>query len=174
MSRDIRDSFPSKYVKASDLKGRDVSVTIDKVEYESVGSDREMKPVVYFVGKDKGMVLNKTNCNAIIQLTQTPDPDEWRGVQITIYPTETSFGGEQVECVRVRQDSVAKRRARMSIGNTNIEPLPRELQQRVERELDRQDRERVVESHHREPGDDDERASRADERASLTDDDIPF
>lgn len=98
----INDAFPSKYLKASDLKGRTVSVTIDRVEFEAVGQSREMKPVVYFAGKEKGMVLNKTNANKIMQLLESPVTEEWQGGQIAIYPTETTFAGDTVECVRVK------------------------------------------------------------------------
>lgn len=99
---DIRDAFPSKYLKASDLKGRTVVAFIDRIEYEAVGQSREMKPVVYFTDKEKGLVLNKTNCNKIIQLAESPVTEEWIGVPLALYPTETSFQGEQVECIRVK------------------------------------------------------------------------
>ncbi len=98
----INDAFPSKYLKASDLKGSEVLVTIDRVESEAVGRDREMKPVVYFKGKEKGVVLNKTNSNKIAQIAGSFDTDEWNGVQVKLYPTETEFGGETVECIRIK------------------------------------------------------------------------
>lgn len=122
MSRDIRDSFPSKYLKASDLRGRDARVVIREITYENVGKDQSKKPVVYFRGTDKGLVLNRTNCNTIIELTKTPDPDEWRGVAIVIYPTETSFGGEQVECIRVRKTQDARRQAASGGGLKQVQP----------------------------------------------------
>ena len=100
---DIRDAFPSKYLKASDLKGRSIVVYIDRIDYEPVGQSREMKPVVYFRGKEKGLVLNKTNCNKIISITASPVTEDWEGHPIVIYPTETSFQGDQVECIRVKQ-----------------------------------------------------------------------
>ena len=66
------DYFPSQFLKASDLKGRQVTVTIDRIEYEPVGREKTMKPVIYFVGKEKGMVMNRTNCNAIIKIAESP------------------------------------------------------------------------------------------------------
>lgn len=98
----INDAFPSKYLKASDLKGAEPVVTMDRVEYEPVGQDKEMKAVLYFVGKEKGLVLNKTNANKITQLAQSPVTEDWHGQQIKLYPTETSFGGEMVDCIRVK------------------------------------------------------------------------
>lgn len=98
----INDAFPSNYLKASDLQGRDIVVTIDRVAFEAVGREKEMKAVIYFQGKQKGIVLNKTNAKKIIEITGSAITEEWAGCQIKIYPTETEFGGETVDCIRVK------------------------------------------------------------------------
>lgn len=98
----INEAFPSKFLKASDLQGRTVGVTIDRVEFEPVGQSREMKPIVYFADKEKGLVLNKTNANKIIQIAGSTETEDWAGVRVAIYPTETSFQGDQVECIRIK------------------------------------------------------------------------
>lgn len=98
----INDAFPSNYLKASDIKGAEPVVTIDHVAFEPVGRQREMKAVLYFAGKDKGLVLNKTNATKISQLTGSPETDDWTGMRIKLYATETEFGGETVECVRIK------------------------------------------------------------------------
>lgn len=102
MSPNINDAFPSNYIKASDLQGRDAVVTINRVDFEAVGREREMKAVVYFEGKQKGMVLNKTNAKKIIEISGSAITEEWPGTQIKIYPTETEFAGETVDCIRVK------------------------------------------------------------------------
>lgn len=104
----INDAFPSNYVSASALHGNQVVVTIDRVEFEPVGREREMKAVLYFVGKTKGLVLNKTNARKIIEVTGSALTEEWRGHAIVLYPTETEFGGETVECIRVKPVAKAK------------------------------------------------------------------
>jgi len=98
----INDAFPSNYIKASDLKGRSVVVEIDRVEFEPVGQKREMKPVLYFTGKEKGLVLNKTNSGKIINITGSTETEDWTGKAILIYPTETEFAGDTVECIRIK------------------------------------------------------------------------
>ncbi len=98
----IDSAFPSTYLKASDLGASAPLVTIDRVEVEPVGRDREMKPVLYFKGKEKGVVLNKTNSNMIATLTGSRDTDDWSGCQVRLYATTTEFGGETVECIRVK------------------------------------------------------------------------
>jgi hypothetical protein len=107
----INEAFPSTYLKAADLKGRMVVVTIDRVEFEPVGQQREMKPVIYFVGKEKGVVLNKTNARKITEIAGSALTEEWSGVAVTLYPTETEFQGETVECLRIK--AVAKQPAKM-------------------------------------------------------------
>lgn len=98
----INDAFPSNYIKASDLKGNEAIVTIERVEFEAVGREKEMKGVVYFKGKQKGMVLNKTNAKKIIEISGSAITEEWPGTQIKLYPTETEFGGETVDCIRIK------------------------------------------------------------------------
>jgi len=98
----IDSAFPSNYLKASDLGDNQPVVTIDRVEVEAVGRDKEMKPVLYFRGKEKGLVLNKTNGRKIAELLGSKDTEDWIGGQIRIYATETEFGGETVECIRIK------------------------------------------------------------------------
>lgn len=106
----INDAFPSNYLKASDLKGRAIVVIMDRVEFEPVGQKKEMKPVLYFQGKEKGIVLNKTNANKIQSIADSPVTEDWKGRAIIIYPTETSFQGEMVDCIRVKAAPPGTRR----------------------------------------------------------------
>ena len=97
------DIFASKYLKVDDLRGRDVTVVIDSVEIAQMPNGGQKKPAVYFRGKEKALVLNKTNFNTIVQVTGKDDTDDWKGESITLYPSETEFGGEMVDCIRVRR-----------------------------------------------------------------------
>jgi hypothetical protein len=71
----INDAFPSKYLKANDLKGNRVTVTMSHVDYETIAEER--KAVLFFRGKEKGLVLNKTNASMIVELTGTTETDDW-------------------------------------------------------------------------------------------------
>lgn len=99
----IGSAYPSKYLKESDLQGREVSCVIDRVVIEDVGSpgDPEEKPVIYFAGKAKGMVLNKTN-SMYIANKYGDETDDWKGKTIIIHPDVTQFQGKLVPCLRVR------------------------------------------------------------------------
>jgi hypothetical protein len=98
----INDAFPSNYLKASDIRGAEPVVTIDHVAFEPVGRQREMKAVVYFKGKEKGIVLNKTNATKITQIAGSDLTEDWENVRIKLFATETEFGGETVECIRIK------------------------------------------------------------------------
>lgn len=105
----INDAFPSNYLKASDIGEAQPVVTIDRVEVEPVGRQKEMKPVVYFAGKSKGIVLNKTNSKKIAEIAGSNDTDDWHGVQVRLFATEVDFQGETVEAIRVKAPATAKR-----------------------------------------------------------------
>ncbi len=93
-------AFPSKYVSAGDLNGCACVLTIARVAQEMIEPSKSL-PVVYFYGTQKGLVLNKTNANAIVFL-HSDESDSWIGKQIEVYPTTTEFQGKIVDCIRVR------------------------------------------------------------------------
>lgn len=98
----ISAAFPSKYLKASDLPdGRDVRVVIEDVRMELMEQTGDEKPVCYFQGKDRGLVLNVTNASTI-STAYGDDTEEWYGKPIILFATTTSFGGRTVPCLRVR------------------------------------------------------------------------
>ena len=105
---DINECFPSKYVGHTDLQGQDVTVIAHLVVLEDINSDdaerkgRTQKPVLYFVGMTKGLILNKTNASRIADL-YGPETAHWIGQPITLYSAETEYGGKSVKCVRVRE-----------------------------------------------------------------------
>lgn len=94
--------FASKYIRAADLQGKDVKLTIARCEKNAelikAGGAKELKPVMHFEETDKMMVLNKTNKNAIAALHGRTVAD-WVGKKIVLYPAP--FRGEQ-KCIRVR------------------------------------------------------------------------
>lgn len=99
-----RTMFDNAYLGAWDIpEGRNVTVTIDRVVAGTLKSQRgtDKKPLVFFKGKKKAMVMNKTNCKTIAAMYGT-DVGEWVGKQIAIYSTTTQAGGETVPCLRVK------------------------------------------------------------------------
>ena len=101
---DYRAMFDREYIGAWDLQGKDATVEIASVvagELTGSGGKKAKKPIVRFVGKEKGLALNKTN-GKIIAGMFGPDTKDWVGKRVTLYPTMTTFGSEQMECIRVR------------------------------------------------------------------------
>lgn len=110
----VSDAFPSQYLKAADLQGRTVKVTIDRYTFEEVGDDR--KPILYFVGKEKGLVLNKTNANEIA-FTYGDDMDDWGGKVIELFSMMVSYQGKNMPGLRVRVPRVPQQTRAAQPGN---------------------------------------------------------
>jgi len=112
MTRD--EVFPSKYLKAADLKGKAHLVTIESVSYETFkGMDgREVQKVVlHFKNTEKTLPLNLTNFDAVCDATGCLDTEDWPGQRIEVYPTRTSMGGKAVDCIRIRRPPASRQTA---------------------------------------------------------------
>jgi hypothetical protein len=93
------DIFPSKYIKSEDLQGRDVPVTISHAEMEKIGDDPRL--ILYFKGKEKGMVCNKTNFGRIAYL-YGDETDDWGEKQIVLTSEFVEYQGKTVKGLRVK------------------------------------------------------------------------
>lgn len=94
----ISAAFPSQYLKAADLQQRRVTVQMSHVMMEDIGG--EMKPILYFVGKEKGLVLNKTNANTIV-MAYGDDTEYWRDQPLEMFEAMVDFQGRTVAAIRV-------------------------------------------------------------------------
>jgi hypothetical protein len=103
--------YPSEYVKAADLRGKDVTVVIDHCEWEDLvmaGGKRDRKVAVHLrsvSGKklEKRLIVGKTNLRGIAATTGEKVVEKWSGAKIALYPTTCrGADGKQVECIRVR------------------------------------------------------------------------
>ena len=95
----ISESFPSKYLKAIDLQGREVRVIMAHVEIEKLGDDD--KPILYFKGKEKGVVLNRTNSNAISD-AYGDDTEDWFDQPLILFSVMVDFNGKVGPAIRCR------------------------------------------------------------------------
>lgn len=119
----VSEEFPSQYLKASDLQGREIRLTMERVEREEIGTDKRL--VLYFKGKQKGVVLNKTNANAIGDF-YGDDTDDWRDQPIILYSIKTEYQGKPVDGIRCRvptakdnRDAAPRREDPISSGPIN-------------------------------------------------------
>jgi hypothetical protein len=95
----ISEEFPSKYLKAADLGGKEIRVIMQNVEKEKLGED--MKLVLYFKGKEKGVVLNKTNSNTICD-SYGDDTDDWFDQPLILFSVMVDFQGKVGPAIRCR------------------------------------------------------------------------
>jgi hypothetical protein len=95
-------AFPSKYWRADDLPEGGKVFKIECLDVEKIDTEKEEKNVLRFSKSDKALVLNVTNWDSIAAICGA-DSDEWPGKFVVLYPTETTFGGKTVPCIRVRR-----------------------------------------------------------------------
>lgn len=85
--------------------GKDITLTIDYVRQEVVTGNsgrKEQCMVAHFKENVKPMILNRTNAKTITKVVGSPYIEDWNGKRITLYADTTRFGGDIVECLRVR------------------------------------------------------------------------
>jgi hypothetical protein len=92
--------YGSKYISDADLKGRQPTLTVGKVEiaelHEKNGSTKR-KYVMWFEGATKALVINQTNARKLADV-YGKQTQNWIGQKIQLYSEDTSFG----KGVRVR------------------------------------------------------------------------
>jgi hypothetical protein len=100
------DFYPSKFLRAADLNGKEVVATIDRVEpadFEDNGV-KVKKPVIHFRNAGlKPLVCNKTNGKLLSIACESPDYTTWGGKQVVLYPHLVEMKGDVIEAVRVKR-----------------------------------------------------------------------
>lgn len=128
MKRD--DVFPSKYLKASDLSGKPITVKIGSAPLETLKTPdgkEQQKICLYLIGAKKVLPLNATNWDAVADIAGD-DTDTWPGNSIELYPTKTQLGGKTIDCVRIRAPQAA--------GQPAPEPRVRPVQEPASDDMD--------------------------------------
>ena len=93
--------YPSKYLRADDVNGRELSGTIAGLEVEPIAGDGKEKPVLYLTDHEQGLVLNKTNAQMIAH-SYGKEVTNWIGKPIVLHRDMVQFQGKFVPCIRVR------------------------------------------------------------------------
>ena len=102
MKRD--EVFPSKYLKAADLKGKPMVVTIETADLEQLknqNGEEQAKTVLTFVGSAKSLPLNMVNWDSVADICGA-DTDDWPGKKVELFPAKTQLGSKIVPCIRIR------------------------------------------------------------------------
>ena len=95
----INKAYPGDYLNASHIGDARPDVVIENCAIEKFDNG-DQKPVLRFQGKERGLVLNKTNAN-IISAKYGEETDLWSGKPLTLYATKVQFKDKLVDGVRV-------------------------------------------------------------------------
>jgi len=106
---DYSDAFGGKYMNASHVTEPFVG-TVERVELEDVDGNGKMKPVLHFVGRDRGCVLNATRYEMASQMAGSRDTDRWLGMKILVTRGKTRFAGKPTDCVEFGLPPAEKRK----------------------------------------------------------------
>lgn len=115
---DWRAYFDSSCLRVWHLTGKERTFRIAKVtrltsELVNAGKREIKKQPRLELEDSKGkkvplpLLLNKTNAKTIARLYGN-NPTAWIGKLITLFPSQTSVGGEDVDCIRVRNEAPKK------------------------------------------------------------------
>ena len=78
------------YIEPADLRGQSHTVTIESAERREVYNPRarhnEPRLVVRFANRKKAMCLNKTQAQAIMEISNTDKYADWKGLVIILTP----------------------------------------------------------------------------------------
>ena len=96
----VNDLYPSKYVKSDDLGNQRLTLQVAAIKLEEVAENEPAKPVMYFNGKDKGMVLNKTNA-LLCSHVWGGETDQWTGQWLDLFVEPKMFQGKVVNGLSV-------------------------------------------------------------------------
>ena len=92
------------YLRWFHLQGHEVDVEIESIERKELtlrGGAKKKSPVIKFKGKDKPLVMNYTNMEAIAAI-HGKSVREWVGKRIVLFQSETNLKGNTVECIRIK------------------------------------------------------------------------
>lgn len=98
------------YLKSDDLEGREVRAVIESIDNETIKGDRgeESKLVAHFAGKEKGLILNRTNAESIAAIAGDDDTENWTGTCVILFvDPNVTFGGKKVPAIRVKAPRTA-------------------------------------------------------------------
>ena len=96
---DYLEMFPSKYLRADDLK-EDVNTVIRVVGVELLENKRKI--IAYFAGFEKGLILNKTNAGVVAAITGTGLLEKWVGVPVCLTVQYIEYQGKTVPAIRLQ------------------------------------------------------------------------
>lgn len=99
---DFDQLYPGRFLKSGELLGKKVTVKIADVAIDELEGEKgkKIQGIIFLEGKDKQIVLNKTNGLCLRGMFGRKLSD-WIGKRITIFQDKTKLAGEVVDCIRI-------------------------------------------------------------------------
>ncbi len=109
-----QEIYQRRYNTGNDLRGKPHTVTIEKVQVETMHPQGQpvKKVAIYFKQAKRPFVLNKQFAESIAQALGEYDVVKWTGQTITIYPVTTHNG---------KGDTVLARPAKMQLAQSQTQ-----------------------------------------------------
>lgn len=101
----LNEAFPSEYLKAADVNGDGLVVTISGVRTEEM-PDGKRRRSLSFQESVKRLLMNKTNFARTAEIAGEEDDELWVGKKIRLVKERVPFKGEMVDAVRVATPDV--------------------------------------------------------------------
>lgn len=105
----LKQMSQSTFLKGTDIEGKEVTVTISKVELTEQERDGKKTPqlILSFEGKEKRLGLNVGNTERVIEI-HGGETESWLGRQITLYTEMVSNPqGQRVPGIKVMKQQSA-------------------------------------------------------------------
>ena len=97
-------AYPGRFLKAGNLDGKKVTLTIESVFHEKLEGDKgvELKVIMKFVGREMQLVVAKTNALCVREMFG-PILKDWVGKRITLFESVVENPGalNGKPCIRV-------------------------------------------------------------------------
>ena len=103
----ITDAFPRRFFRAEDI---DQPVTLEILQVLTERFPNGNKPIVYFSESEKGLVLNETTFQQIVEATGVDDSEEWSGEKITLVREQVVINNKPTAYIRVRKPKILLRK----------------------------------------------------------------
>ncbi len=128
----MSQEFPTRFLSGDEIGSRIVPVTIEEVKAELVKEgtkDQERVLVVYFEGKDRGVVLKKERANELTSITGSEDSDDWKGKQVAMYTQKKKAFGETLNVIHFKglNDAVEQVEPEEEVETIQVEEPPLDI-----------------------------------------------
>lgn len=145
---DWDEMYPGRFLKAGELLGKKVTLTIKSVDVEELEGDKgkKIKGVISFRETPKQIALNRTNGVCLREMFGRKLP-EWEGKRVTIFPGE--WNGEP--CIRIWGSPDIRSDMQIEVALPRRRPIPMTMHA-VRKEQPRQQQQQPVDEMDPEPG----------------------